>query len=525
MTGLAAMPMLAGASATTLAGLATAASSRVVEAGSFLMRAGEPAEALFLVEAGRLRVQAPDGAPLRDVRAGDALGELGALTGSARSADVVAVRDSRVLVVPQQAFLDALVSDPLLLRNLAELLARKVGDGVMIAGGAPAGAGLVALVALDAPADPWLDRVAAGIGATVLREEVADWAGAVEQAERAGRDVVVVCPSTATASWRGFCERTADRVVAVGSTGAPGAGSVDTVAVVGRVGRWPDWAAAAQPVRRQWLAEPGDADVLARRLARRSFGAVLSGGGARGLAHVGVLREWERSGHWPDRWGGASMGAFVAALAASGRTADQVAQVCRTELLEKRPFQQYSWRPRHAFLRTDRAHQMLQRLFGRQRIEDLPLDFFCVTADLDRGEMVVHREGEVAELVGASMSVPGAAPPVPWRGRLLVDGGVLDNLPVDVMSAAGEGPVVAVDVMNPGARVGDLPSLLDLLGRAMTLGGRQRTADNLLAADLVITPPLGGIGMFDFGQGARAVEAGRVAARAALPDLAKLLDP
>jgi len=111
------------------------------------------------------------------------------------------------------------------------------------------------------------------------------------------------------------------------------------------------------------------------------------------------------------------------------------------------------------------------------RLDDLATDCFCVSADLTAAEVVVHRTGPIVEAVGASMSLPGLAPPVRSEGRFLVDGGVLNNVPADVMAATREGPVIAVDVMTPaplGHKTGRSPSIIETLARATVIGSPAR---------------------------------------------------
>ena len=154
---------------------------------------------------------------------------------------------------------------------------------------------------------------------------------------------------------------------------------------------------------------------------------------------------------------------------------------------------------------------MLERTFGGAHVEDLPLDCFAVSADLSTAEIVVHRRGPVVEAVGASMSLPGLAPPVRSGTRLLVDGGVLNNVPVDVMAATGEGPVIAVDVMTR-ARLGSptrMPSILETLARATVIGSHYQAATRLGFASLVIAPDVGTVGLLDFARFAELVESGR----------------
>jgi predicted acylesterase/phospholipase RssA len=164
---------------------------------------------------------------------------------------------------------------------------------------------------------------------------------------------------------------------------------------------------------------------------------------------------------------------------------------------------------------------MLARLFGSARLEDLLVDCFCVSADLVSAELIIHRRGEVRSAVAATMAVPGLTPPVALHGRLLVDGGVLDNLPVATMSVPAEGPVIAVDVMRrvkvSERTVGRL-SLMETLLRATVLGSRRTSAAALEQATMVITPDVQDIGLREFRQLDRAIEAGRRAALVALDE-------
>jgi predicted acylesterase/phospholipase RssA len=163
---------------------------------------------------------------------------------------------------------------------------------------------------------------------------------------------------------------------------------------------------------------------------------------------------------------------------------------------------------------------MFDRLFGELTIEELARPLFTVSADLLSSRLVVHRRGSLIEAVGASMSIPGLAPPLPRSGRLLVDGGVLNNLPVDAMADTDEGPIVAIDVvrrLEPAEGVEPpLPSIMETLSRATVLGSVERAERNRDLALLVVTPDVQDIALRDFGALDRAIEAGRSAARRAL---------
>jgi NTE family protein len=246
---------------------------------------------------------------------------------------------------------------------------------------------------------------------------------------------------------------------------------------------------------------------------------VLSGGGARGFAHIGAIAELEQDGIEVDRYGGCSMGSFIAAMAASGWRADDIRARCHEELVRRSPFNDYTL-PRVALIRSRKAARMLDRLFAELTIEELAKPLFTVSADLVSSGLVVHRRGSVVEAVGASMSIPGLAPPLPRGGRLLVDGGVLNNLPVDAMADAAEGPIVAVDVVRrlaaSDAAAPSLPSIMETLSRATVLGSVERAERNRELALLVVSPDVQDVPLRDFRSLDRAIEAGRTAARAAL---------
>jgi predicted acylesterase/phospholipase RssA len=163
---------------------------------------------------------------------------------------------------------------------------------------------------------------------------------------------------------------------------------------------------------------------------------------------------------------------------------------------------------------------MLDRQFGDMTIEELAKPLFTVSADLVSSSLVIHRRGSVIEAVGASMSIPGLVPPLPRGGRLLVDGGVLNNLPVDAMADTEEGPILAVDVVRRLETSSEndvpLPSIMETMSRATVLGSVERAERNRELALLVIAPEVQDIPLRDFRALDRAIEAGREAARRTL---------
>jgi len=526
------VPLLGGADAEALEALAADAYPRRVLAGEWLIREGDDAEDLYVVLRGRLRaVAGADGRTLRVLGPGAAIGELALLTGSARSASVQAVRDSTLLQLGRGRFVELMERDS----GFAAAVARELAAQLQASGGLAAPPTRPALLTLR--------RVDAGVPLAAVASSLAhalstygpveilgaDAAGtsAVEQAEQENAHVLLV-DETGAGVWSDLCARQADRtlLVATADSPLPAEPSPDADLVV----LGPSSGAAlralldaVQPRAHHRLAttEPSDpgAGRLARRLVGRALGVVLSGGGARGFAHIGALAELEADGIEIDRYGGCSMGSFIAAMAAAGWSPGDIRDRCDEELVRRSPFNDYTL-PRVALIRSRKAARMFDRLFGEMTIEELAKPLFTVSADLLSSRLVIHRRGSVTEAVGASMSIPGLVPPLSRSGRLLVDGGVLNNLPIDAMADSGEGPIVAVDVVRrlevSAEDEPPLPSIMETLSRATVLGSVERAERNRELALLVITPEAQDIPLRDFRALDRAVEAGRAAARAAL---------
>ena len=527
--------------AVALDAVAAGATPVRIPAGGWLFHQGEPSDSLAVLVSGRLEVvDERTGDVLRVLAPSAVLGELGLLTGSTRSASVRAVRDSELVVVPQPVFDALLEGEPSftvgLARSLAALL-RVSGDLDVT----PAQEHVIAFVA----AGPGVrtaelaGAVATAIGQGPSTVSLLDGAAAASSGSSYGRlleerershDVVVLVADGPedTVEWRSFCLRSADRIVVLAPDAPPAPTTPTDASLVGRDLALPPgvapavssgWTERLVPRARHRL---GGADAsaqverLARRLTGRGVGLVLSGGGARGLAHVGVLERLHELRVPIDRVGGCSMGSLVAALHASGMSPVQMrahlaGHLSRRRLADLRV-------PGAAMLRARRGTAVIERIFGSSALEELEVEAFAVSADLVSGEVVVHRDGSVRDAVVASMAVPGLFPAVRRDGRVLVDGGVLDNLPVDVMAATERGPVIAVDVMR---RTGDLPraGAVDTVVRSMVLGGWQRVERNRELADVVVAPDVAGIGFLDFDRADEAIAAGRRAVDAAVPDL------
>ena len=290
------------------------------------------------------------------------------------------------------------------------------------------------------------------------------------------------------------------------------------------------------------------------------MGLVLSGGGARGAAHVGVLQALEELRVPVDYVAGTSMGAVIGGLFASGIDPDEL-----DDLLAELPWDQlFSDRTRRrdiSFRRKQDTRQFLSTLHvgfkdGRfqlptgliqgQKLElvlailTMPvaterdfdgfmIPFRAVATDLSDGSAVVMREGVLADAIRASMAIPGVFSPVERDGRLLVDGGTAMNLPVQVARAMGADVVIAVDISTPLRGQDELDSAFAVTGQTVTIQIQQNTAEQIALlgeGDLLIRPELDEIGTLAFDKVEVAAQAGRVAALAAREALERLsLEP
>ena len=193
-----------------------------------------------------------------------------------------------------------------------------------------------------------------------------------------------------------------------------------------------------------------DFDRVARRLGERAVGVVLGGGGARGFAHIGVLQALEEARIHIDHVGGTSIGSIIAAAYARGWSPAQILEIVARVFTRSRAVVDLDI-PTVAMLGGAKLDNILRELFGNLDIGDLWLPFYAISSSLTSARMVVHDRGPVWVAVRASASLPGVYPPVLADGQLLVDGGVVNNVPIDVMQQrCGEGTVIAVDVSGGG---------------------------------------------------------------------------
>ncbi len=555
---------------------------RRLEAGEVLFEQGEKSDAAYFIVGGRLMVsvkpdggdatpaegdgaefEGGDGGRVAELGRGDVVGELGLLDDAPRSATVRAVRDSTLATLTADMFEELVIRSPALMLHVARGVISRLRTQPRRSGRAAS-----LTVAVTAPLDtaPLLDAIVTEIGRfgsvrhlsselvdrilnrPDISQATADNVGVPRLSELmheadVGNDHVVLETDPGLTGWTRRSLRQADRVLLIVSA-HPGAeereriaelvGQLDGVEHVRRMVAIVHPATADRPrATDRLVAEVGAHEVVhlragrddhVRRLARlasgHGVGLVLSGGGARGFAHLGALRALRESGVPVDAVGGCSMGAPIAGgIALDLDDAELIA------LAEKQFHRLLDYTlPVVALLKGQRISRNIDDNFGTFDIEDLWLPFYCVSTNLTTSRLHVHRRGPSAVAIRASVAIPGVLPPVPFEGDLLVDGGVLNNLPVQVMRTDSTiGTVIAVDVApqrGPRARsdfghyvsgvralrstvgrsASDFPSVSSVLLRSMLTGAVHNQQRSLRdgVVDLHLQLDLPGVGLLEF---------------------------
>ncbi|HEX6723319.1 MAG TPA: patatin-like phospholipase family protein, partial [Burkholderiaceae bacterium] len=316
-------------------------------------------------------------------------------------------------------------------------------------------------------------------------------------------------------------------------------------------------AAAALPLA-AWAASPADAPAAATAAKRPKICLVLSGGGARGAAHIGVIKVLEAYRVPIDCVAGTSMGALVGGAFASGMTVSEMEKITDDitdeKLFKERPPRQNLSMRRKADdfrnyvgpeigtgadaailtkglvtgVQLETVLRTLSRVQGYVRFDDMPIQYRAVATDLVTGKAVVFSEGDVASVMRASMSVPGAVAPAEYAGMTLVDGMLTSNLPVDAARAMGADIVIAVNVGTPLLKREQLNSILGVAGQMLSILTEQNVQASLASlkpTDILISPDLGDYSTGDFDNLAKITPLGEEAARKVADRLAQLSMP
>lgn len=546
---------------------------RHVGAGELLFEQGDVGDSMVIVINGRLRIVSkyPNGDVKfsAEIGRGQTTGEFAILTGAKRTASVYAVRDSDLLVLSADVFEYVSGHYPKVGLQIARDVAKRIasGDQANTASGA-CSALSIALIPVSESVDHqafsrYLAEQMTAFGQT-LRFDLAEFdrcfgrEGAAEtdpddpinipilgwltQQEDAHQFILYQADRAMTA-WTSRCLRQADRLVFLVDPRDEAAirpiekqilranprARVELLFLhhdeTVKPGRATAWLGPRQ-VERYHHVRPGskaDCRRFIRRLIGRPNGLVLSGGAARGFCHFGVYRALLEAGVEIDMIGGTSMGALVGALLAGGEPLEQV-QAIAARYSSKSMLMDYTY-PAVSMLASKKCSITMRALYGEDRgIEDLFMPFFCVSSNLTEMRPEIHTQGPLWEAIRASTSLPMVFSPVNYQGQLLVDGGLIDNMPVETMRGFCEnGQIIAVDAsppneqaepwgfsdnisgwrvlgnrLNPFSKTTKIPSIGEVSFCSMMVNSCFRQNRAGVQADLLISPDTSGIDMLDW---------------------------
>lgn len=558
-----------------------------LQAGETLFAAGDSGRDLYFIVSGRLRALGAGGRVLSEMTRGESIGEIALLTGEPRTATVVAVRDSALVRISRETFEEIVEKYPKVMQVIAGIVVRRLVATQRGNTAAATGTCIAVLVtapgALTAGFTDKLVKALGEIGSTLhlTRERVDSMlnqpgiassnrnhvAGIRLNAwldEQEARYRFVVCETDATESgWTLRCLRQADEVLLVADADTDPeprgieqaligeralSNAQQTLVLLHRDGsRLPTGTArwlAARRVQRHFhirLDREDDFPRVARCLAGVAIGVVFGGGGARGLAHIGVIRALREAGVPIDMIGGTSMGAVIAGALGMGFEWQDILEISRTGWLRHKPHKEYTL-PFISLVRTRVLDRWAKEVYGTTDIEDMWLNFYCVSCNLTTRETVIFERGPLWKAVRASSSLPGVFVPVLLDGNVFVDGAIVNNLPGDIMRRRSCQKVIVIDVgsetafafqltefpspwqflraqMLPFTSRIEAPNIAALLMRTTEVSSTQKTNEAKRDADLCLRPPIDKYGVLEFRAIDQIVEVGYRYAQQTLEEL------
>ncbi len=522
--------------------------------GAVLFEQGDASDALYILKSGSVGAFRLDDHGQQQlagvVAAGEAVGEVGLIVDLPRNATVRALRDSELFMLSRDAFERLVHRHPQSMLDTARLAVRRMSatrDATTVAS-APR---TFAVLRHDAGVDArgFAERLVHNLlafGETVLvdaqlgRGRLSGWFSELETRTR-----FVVYVADSDVEWQALCVRQADCLLLLANAAdEPLKWSESTCS--------DDTSAFSRPrhlvllhdgelvrgAARRWLAltpclpyhhvrDAHDVRRVARLLTGRSLGLVLSGGGARGFAQIGVLRAMREAGLEIDSVGGTSIGAIIGAGIALEWSDEEMLDNYRRSFVAGRPLGDYTL-PLVALTRGGRVARLLREQFDSRDITDLALPYFCCSSNLSTGQLDTHRDGPLWLWLRASCAIPGVLPPVCHRGQVYVDGAVMNNLPTDIMAAQQPGAIAAIDIgagdaLHASAEehstpswwrmllelgTGRRPGIFDILVRSGMVNAELASAERRRLANLLLAPPVGSTGLLDWRAYDRTVEAG-----------------
>ncbi len=539
--------------------------------GETIYKQGDPGDSMCVLISGRLLAAVEDSAGnqkvVGEVTQGELVGEMSFLTNARRTASVYALRDSLLALFSNEVIEQVIVKYPQVMMYTTRTIVNRLTKTMHTSSQSR----LMTSIAI-VPADPDVplkdfvirfnqalsqytptlhlssERLDSMIGVQGIAQTTEDnpydgrLSTALEEQATKPQLMIYECDPHAT-PWTRRCIKQADQILIIANADDnPERGEIEHECLDEDTG-----ITAARQIlillhpnqkevpseTMQWLSprridshyhvrQQNEADYqrLARIFTGNAIGLVLGGGGARGLAHLGVIRALQEENIPIDMIGGCSIGSIIAALPALGWSLDKMMDMCNQYFVKGNPANDYTF-PALSIVRGKKLEQYLKIGMKNTQIEDLWITYFCVSSNLSRAELKIHQSGQLWKAVRTSISIPGMFAPMMEGNDLLVDGGVLNNLPGDIMANMCKGRVIGVDVNPktdfnmPGETVPSpwevlqskmfssqdsvpLPTIFDVLTRSTMLGSVNKTDEVKAVMDLYLKPPVDNFGLLEF---------------------------
>ncbi len=511
-----------------------------VRGGEDILVQGETGQFFYLLVHGRLGVHVSDEdnklRRVATIQAGEGVGEMSLMSERPISATVTTLRDSNLVRFSKETFDDLISNNPSAALSITRNIISRLENSLR-GERAPQDLSTIVVCATtsDVEIDLFCERLTTalkpiGTVTTIRQKDINDTAFGehLHQLEDEYDHVILACEHD-DAKWRDLCVRQGDKILLLADASAdPEQFSADINAAPDqtdlvllreefkdrvKVADWRQFLDFQSVFHIRKTSNP-DHERVARILTGRANNLILSGGAAHSFAQIGVLKAMTEANIPIDRICGTSMGSIISAQYAMGMSYDEMIEDNRKVWVEGKPLSDLTF-PATALVRGKRLQNLVRESLGEIDIEDLPLSFCCVSTNLTRARAEFHQRGSLWRAVRASGTIPGIGPPLISNGELLVDGGLMSNLPVNLMQEYHAGRVIAVDVglrgmpavgkdwddsvssgwsllwksINPFTNSESLPSLMSILYRTATLGSvtgneEAKNADIYMSLDL-----------------------------------------
>lgn len=557
-----------------------------IRGGNLLFEQGMPSDGLYLVLSGRLQAElrTADGQvkKLGEIGRTETIGEMALLTGEPRMASIRTLRDSVLTKLPQHLFEEMLVSKPAVLHHIARNLIHRLQEANLGHQVQPQISALCILPLTQTFDLPYFAEIlhlanipkkntlllkyqhyledhpeAPSLPTELLVSSMTHWMNERE----ASVDLVLYQTEPDYELWTQCCLRHSDAVLLLADAGKfeqinPAAEAllqaerqrrehnVILALVHEKTAVAPKdtalWTQRLQPRRCLHLRQDNwnDMQRLTRFIQGRAIGLVLAGGGARGYVHVGVYKALQEKGIPIDIIGGASAGSIIGGILAMDTPIEHTLGLLK-QMAEFNPTKgDTDYLPLVSLIRGKKLKKVLHFAYGSRNIEDLWREFFCVSSNMSKVELCVHRQHNLAKAVQASVAIPGVFPPVVYGNDIHVDGGVMSNLPVETMRELGAHRIIAIDFDTDrpyelnydeipssnvllrqkitGRKKYKVPSIVNILMKSIVLSSDSQARRLSESVDLFFRPDVKTIGFIQWEAYLEAVNIGYEYARKAL---------